>query len=40
MNDIKDVKNFWETNPLFVGESNAKEGSKKFFQELGLIYKQ
>ena len=38
MNDIQNVKNFWETNPLFVGESNAKEGSNKFFQEHSLTY--
>ena len=38
MNDIQNVKNFWETNPLFVGESNAKEGSKEFFQEHSLTY--
>ena len=33
MKDIKEVENFWENNPLFSGESSAKEGTEKFFKE-------
>ena len=36
--NIKDVKNFWEKNPLFVGESSAKEGTIEFFKEHSSIY--
>lgn len=30
---IKDVKDFWETHPDFVGESSFVAGSKEFFEE-------
>ena len=30
---IEDVKNFWENNPLFSGESQYEVGSKLFFEE-------
>jgi ubiquinone/menaquinone biosynthesis C-methylase UbiE len=31
--DMKAVKNFWENNPLFFGESQFLLGSKEFFDE-------
>jgi len=33
MKTIEDVRNFWENNPLFDGESSFEAGSKEFFQE-------
>ena len=35
---IEDVKNFWENNPLFSGESNFKTGTKEFFDEHRKVY--
>ncbi|MFH1320658.1 MAG: class I SAM-dependent methyltransferase [Bacteroidota bacterium] len=35
---IKDVKNFWENNPLFSGESDFKVGSKEFFEDHKKTY--
>jgi len=31
--DINEVKNFWEANPLWVGESKFKPGTFEFFEE-------
>ena len=36
--DINDVKEFWEKNPLFSGESQYKTGSKEFFDEHKKVY--
>ena len=35
---IESVKNFWENNPLFVGESKNEKGTKKFFEEHTKVY--
>ena len=35
---IDDVKNFWENNPLFSGESLYEVGSKEFFEEHREVY--
>lgn len=36
--DINLVKDFWEKNPLWTGESRFKEGTKEFFEEHRNIY--
>lgn len=33
MSNLKEVKDFWEENPLWSGESNFEPGSLKFFEE-------
>ena len=38
MTDINTVKEFWEDNPLWSGESGHKEGSKEFYLEHRKIY--
>lgn len=38
MKTIKDVKEFWEDNPLFSGESKFKVGTKEFFEDHRRIY--
>jgi 2-polyprenyl-3-methyl-5-hydroxy-6-metoxy-1,4-benzoquinol methylase len=35
---IDDVRNFWDTNPLFAGESEFQIGSKEWFLEHEKIY--
>ena len=30
---INEVRQFWETNPLWTGESQYKPGTKDFFEE-------
>lgn len=35
---IDDVKDFWENNPLFSGESKYEVGSKEFFDEHRRVY--
>ena len=35
---IKDVKEFWERNPLFTGESKFEAGSKEFFEHHKKVY--
>ena len=35
---IQDVKNFWESNPLFDGESIFAPGSREFFEEHRSVY--
>ena len=35
---INDVKEFWEKNPLFSGESKYEVGSKEFFDEHRNVY--
>lgn len=35
---ITDVKEFWENNPLWTGESNHETGSKEFFEEHREVY--
>ena len=35
---IDEVKNFWENNPLFMGESKFEVGSKDFFEEHKKTY--
>ena len=35
---IDSVKNFWENNPLFTGESKEERGTKKFFEEHTQVY--
>ena len=36
--DINSVKEFWENNPLFSGESEFEIGSKEFFNEHRRVY--
>lgn len=36
--DLNSVKDFWEKNPLFSGESNHEPGTKAFFEEHTDIY--
>jgi len=36
--NIDDVKEFWENNPLFSGESNFEVGSNEFFEEYRKVY--
>ena len=36
--NINDVKEFWENNPLFSGESKFKTGTKEFFKEHKKVY--
>lgn len=36
--NINDVKEFWENNPLFSGESNFEVGSNEFFEEHRKVY--
>jgi len=38
--NINDVKEFWENNPLFSGESKFKTGTKEFFDEHKKVYLQ
>lgn len=38
MATVGDVKNFWENNPLFAGESKFPAGSHDFFKEHRKIY--
>jgi len=35
---LEDVKDFWENNPLFTGESEFKPGSKEFFEHHTQVY--
>ena len=35
---IEDVKDFWENNPLFSGESEFEPGSKEFFEHHTQVY--
>lgn len=35
---VSDVKDFWENNPLFVGESSSAIGTKAFFEEHRKVY--
>ncbi len=36
--DIDAVRSFWESNPLWTGESGAQEGSREFFDEHRRVY--
>lgn len=36
---LADVRTFWDTNPLFVGESTFEAGSKAFFEEHSELYR-
>jgi 2-polyprenyl-3-methyl-5-hydroxy-6-metoxy-1,4-benzoquinol methylase len=38
MTSVKDVKHFWESNPLFSGESYHEIASKNWFEEHERIY--
>lgn len=38
MKTIEDVENFWQKNPLFIGESKFDVGSEAFFQEHQNVY--
>ena len=38
LSDIKDVKDFWENNPLWTGESEFDPGSMEFFEEHRSVY--
>ena len=38
MKSIEDVRNFWQTNPLFSGESRFDVGSKEFFEDHKRVY--
>jgi len=37
MPEVKDVKEFWEENPLWTGESGYAPGSKEFFDEHDFV---
>ena len=37
MPEVKDVKEFWEENPLWTGESEYPPGSREFFEEHDFI---
>ncbi len=36
--NIEEVRQFWENNPLWAGESNYEPGTKEFFEEHRRIY--
>jgi hypothetical protein len=36
--NIDDVKEFWENNPLFSGESDYEVGTKEFFEDHRRVY--
>jgi ubiquinone/menaquinone biosynthesis C-methylase UbiE len=36
--NIEDIRNFWDENPLFSGESKHKVGTEEFFKEHDEIY--
>ena len=36
--NIDDVRDFWENNPLFSGESEYEVGSKEFFEDHRRVY--
>lgn len=38
MTDLKKVRNFWESSPLWTGESGHKPGSRAFFDEHRQVY--
>jgi 2-polyprenyl-3-methyl-5-hydroxy-6-metoxy-1,4-benzoquinol methylase len=38
MSQISEVKNFWDSNPLWTGESKFEPGSKPFFEEHRQVY--
>lgn len=38
MSSVEAVKAFWESNPLWTGESNFEPGSKEFFEEHRGVY--
>jgi 2-polyprenyl-3-methyl-5-hydroxy-6-metoxy-1,4-benzoquinol methylase len=38
MTNIEDVKLFWNSNPLWMGESRFKKGSLRFFDEHRQVY--
>jgi len=38
MTDLNAVKQFWETNPLWTGESTLEPGSFEFFEEHRKVY--
>ena len=38
MPNVTDVKDFWENNPLWTGESNFSPGSIEFFEEHRSVY--
>lgn len=38
MTDLNAVKQFWETNPLWTGESRHEPGSQAFFEEHRKVY--
>ena len=35
---LDNVKDFWENNPLFIGEAKNEKGTKKFFEEHTQVY--
>lgn len=38
MTDLEQVRNFWENNPLWTGESAFEPGSEAFFEEHRSVY--
>ena len=36
--NIENVKDFWENNPLFSGETEHNVGSDEFFKEHSKVY--
>ena len=38
MPQIEDVKSFWDSNPLWTGESKFESGSLEFFEEHRKVY--
>lgn len=38
MTSLDDVKQFWNSNPLWTGESKKEPGSREFFDEHRAVY--
>lgn len=38
MTDLNAVREFWEKNPLWTGESEFEPGTKSFFEEHRSVY--
>ena len=38
IHDIEQVRNFWENNPLWTGESDFEAGTIEFFEEHRDVY--
>ena len=38
MTDLEQVRDFWESNPLWTGESDFEAGTQQFFDEHRNVY--